>query len=56
MEDEEDMEWKSLPPTHPLIDRYRKERSRLLEGVSDGPLEIADGDLPEFMNSIFEDE
>ena len=55
MEDEEDMEWKSLPPTHPLIVVYKKERERLLQGVTDGPVEIPESELPEFLSSIFED-
>ena len=55
MEDEEDMEWRRLPPSHPLISRYQSERQRLLEGVSDGPIVIPQAELGEFMASIYED-
>ena len=54
MEDIEDVEWKRLGASHPLIAEYRKERERLLEGVNDGPVEIPDSELDEFMSSMWE--
>ena len=55
MEDSEDIEWHRLGPTHPRISEFRKQRAKLMEGVNDGPLEIADADLNEFMSSQWED-
>ena len=55
MEDEEDIEWRRLPPTHPLIPLFEKERQRLLEGINDGPEEIPHSELANFMSSVFED-
>ena len=55
MEDDEDLEWKRLPPTHPLIPKFKKERQNLLRGVSGGPMVIPISELGEFMSSAFED-
>ena len=55
MEDSEDLEWKRLGPTRPLITRYRQERERLLKDEDDGPLVIPDSEQAEFMSSMWED-
>ena len=55
MEDREDVEWRKLPPSHPLIMKYKKKREELLQNQHDGPLEIPESDLAEFMGSIWED-
>ena len=55
MQDNEDVEWRRLSPTHPLIKVFEKERARLLEGVEGGPREIPSSELGEFMSSIYED-
>ena len=55
MEDDEDLEWKKLPPSHPKIKLYLTERRRLLIDVTDAPLEIPDGQLGHFMSSVFEE-
>ena len=53
--DEEDIEWQRLPPTHRLIPLFQKERKRILEGMSDGTVEIPYSQLREFMSSVFEE-
>ena len=55
MEDNEDVEWMKLPPSHPLIAKFLKERSRLQASIHDGPIEIPHNQLGEFMSSVFED-
>ena len=55
MEDDEDIEWRRLPPTHPKIAVFEKERDRLLQGVVGGPVRIAFDQLGKFMPSIYED-
>ena len=55
MEDDEDIEWRRLPPTHPMIPVFEKERVRLLQGVVGGPVQIPSDQLGEFMSSIYED-
>ena len=55
MEDDEDLEWKKLSPSHPLIKKFKVERMRLLQNVNDGPLEIKEDELDEFMSSVFEE-
>ena len=55
MEGGEDLEWRKLPPSHLLITRYSKKREALLRNQHDGPLEISESNLPEFMGSIWED-
>ena len=55
MRDEEDIVWKKLPPSHPLVLSFRKERSRLLQLVPNAPIEISHDQLGEFMSSVFED-
>ena len=55
MEDDEDVEWRRLPPSHPLIFRYETERKRLLNDAFDGPMVIPPSEVPEFMSSIYED-
>ena len=55
MEDDEDLEWRNIAPSHPLIKKYHLERSRLLRNVNDGPLEIPLNELGEFMSSVFEE-
>ena len=54
MSDDEDLVWKKLPPTHPLITKFQAERRRLLENSSDGPVEIPHDQLGQFMSSVFE--
>ena len=55
MDDDEDLVWRKLPPSHPLIKLYRVERARLLANSNDAPVEIAHDQLVEFMSSPFED-
>ena len=55
MVDAEDVEWKRLGPTHPLIKKYRAERKRLMQGVNDGPNEISESKLEDFLSSPWED-
>ena len=55
MEDDEDIMWRKLPPTHPKIAVFEKERERLLQEVEGGPLEIPSDQVGEFMSSIYED-
>ena len=55
MEDDEDLEWMNVSPSHPLIKKFQVERERLLQNVNDGPLEIPLNELGEFMSSVFED-
>ena len=55
LEDDEDIEWRKLPPTHPLINKFRTERKRLLESVANAPIEIPNEQLGAFMSSVFED-
>ena len=52
MRDNEDVEWRRLAPTHPLIPLFQKERQRLLEGVVSGPMEIPPAELGTFMSSV----
>ena len=55
MEDDEDLEWKKLSPSHPLIKLYHVERARLLANSNDAPVEIPHDQLVEFMSSPFEE-
>ena len=55
MDDDEDVEWKKLGPTHPLISEFRRERENLMKIEDDGPLVIEEGDLKEFMSSMWEE-
>lgn len=54
-EDDEDLEWRRLAPSHPLISIFEKERARLLQGVIGGPEEIPSSELGDFMSSVLED-
>ena len=55
MEDDEDLEWRNVFPSHPMIKKFQVERNRLPQKVNDAPLEIPLDELGEFMSSVFED-
>ena len=55
MEESEDIEWRQVAPTHPLIIKYKKSREELLQVHHDGPREIAESDIADFMSSEWED-
>ena len=55
MEDSEDVEWHKLGPTHPLIGEFQKRREALMMSEHDGPVEIPEAELSEFMSNEWED-
>ena len=55
MEDNEDVEWHKLSPTHPLIAEFRKQRALLLQDSHDGPVELFNTELNNFMSSLWGD-
>ena len=49
MEDDEDVEWRCLPPTHPLIAEFKAKRTELLRNKTDELEIIKDSELDEFL-------